>query len=498
MPAFSESRPFQDVIAIDGPAAAGKSTVARELASRLGIGYFDTGLLYRAVTLAALDRNIDLDSDQALGDLIAELQIDVSGDGRVTINGLDVSENLRSPAVNAAVSAVSAKSAVRAALLPIQRSIAAGRAIVMVGRDVATVVLPEAGLKIYLNASVEERARRRHLELTEQGAETSRESVHAEIERRDEFDSTREIAPLRPADDAVVIDTDDLTIDQVVDRLESMVVAEKQQDNKRRGNLSDPGSALALAPEEFEGSARRRFRGKAVHRLVWPVLRFLTNVQQRGLEHIPREGPLLYVSNHLHNADPMIEYFAFLRPLHFMGKQELFDIPIAKQIAESSGGFPVDRGKVDREALKQAELRLARGIAVGIYPEGTRSVTGSMTEAKAGAGLLALKTGAPVLPVAIYGSERLPFNGKKAATARSHSLESDAKRTVRIIYGEPFYIPRMIDGHKVGAAEATEIMMLEIARLLPEDYRGVYADRLRANLDRHIIPLRQSSPASAP
>jgi len=171
------------VVAIDGPAAAGKSTVARHLAERLGAMLFDTGSLYRAVTLAALRQSTPLSDGPALAELASERHVDVAppsaGDGRlydVLLDGEDVTWPIRSPEVDGAVSEVSAHPEVRAALLPVQRRIAAGR-VVIVGRDIGTVVVPDAPVKIYLQASLRERARRRHRELAELGVDASYEAI---------------------------------------------------------------------------------------------------------------------------------------------------------------------------------------------------------------------------------------------------------------------------------------------------------------------------------
>jgi cytidylate kinase len=216
-------------IAIDGPAASGKSTLGALLAKRLGYLYFDTGVMYRAVTWLALDRAVPAEDEAAVTGLAESVAIDVvppsTDDGRqytVLVGGRDVTWAIREPAVEDHVSLVSAYPGVRAALSDQQRRIAQRGRIVMVGRDIGTVVLPQADLKIYLDASPEERARRRWLEEQARDGDRSYEDVLADVRRRDGIDSTRRIAPLRPAPDAVVIDSTGLTADQVLKRLLSI------------------------------------------------------------------------------------------------------------------------------------------------------------------------------------------------------------------------------------------------------------------------------------
>ncbi|MCC6791439.1 MAG: (d)CMP kinase [Thermomicrobiales bacterium] len=218
------------VIAIDGPAAAGKTTVALALARRVGAIFLDTGLLYRAVTLAAHDRGIAPSDEPALAALVADLDIEIAPasvpDGRphdLLLDGVDVTGRLRTNAVDADVSEVSAHPSVRAGLLPIQRRIADGGAVVMVGRDIATTVVPNAGTKIYLDATIGERAKRRFDELIRRGVATSYDAVLADLARRDLADSTRDANPLQRDEGASIVDTDGLSIDQVVDRLEAIV-----------------------------------------------------------------------------------------------------------------------------------------------------------------------------------------------------------------------------------------------------------------------------------
>ena len=212
-----------NAIAIDGPAGSGKSTIGKLLAEQLGYLFFDTGVLYRAVTWLALQRNIPLKDGNALADLAGQVDIDIRPpsqmDGRscdVWIENKDISWAIREPPIDANVSVVSAHPAVRQALINQQRRIGLRGKVVMVGRDIGTVVLPEAELKIYLDASVEERARRRHAELQSRGENTPFEEILSAMRKRDQIDTSRATAPLRPARDAVILNTDQLSINQVM------------------------------------------------------------------------------------------------------------------------------------------------------------------------------------------------------------------------------------------------------------------------------------------
>ncbi|MFL7791646.1 MAG: (d)CMP kinase [Anaerolineae bacterium] len=221
-------------IAIDGPAASGKSTVGELLARRLGYLYFDTGVMYRAVTWAALDRGIPIEDEAAVVALAGDLHIDVApptaGDGRqytVLADGVDITWEIRTPAVNANVSPVSAYPGVRREMVRQQRRVAQGGRVVMVGRDIGTVVLPDADLKIYLDASVEERARRRWAEEQARGENSDYETVLASMRRRDQIDSGRETSPLRAAEDAIVLDTTELDIDGVMAEVARLIEERK-------------------------------------------------------------------------------------------------------------------------------------------------------------------------------------------------------------------------------------------------------------------------------
>lgn len=226
-----------NIIAIDGPAASGKSTLGKNLAEALNYLYFDTGVMYRAITWVALQRGIRIDNEEKINHLAENISIDVrppsQDDGRdydVWVNGQDITWDIRRPEIDANVSAVSAYSGVRRSLTEQQRRIGMRGRVVMVGRDIGTVVLPEANLKIYLDASVEVRARRRYEEMRERtdnfvGQEDDRslDAILEAMRKRDQIDSTRQIAPLKPAKDAITIDSNRLDADQVLEKAKELV-----------------------------------------------------------------------------------------------------------------------------------------------------------------------------------------------------------------------------------------------------------------------------------
>jgi 1-acyl-sn-glycerol-3-phosphate acyltransferase len=225
---------------------------------------------------------------------------------------------------------------------------------------------------------------------------------------------------------------------------------------------------------------------KVLRVILLAILRVVLRMRVVNSAAAP-SGAALVVSNHLHNADPVLTSIAYPHPIHYMAKKELFRVPVIKWVLRWAGSFPVDRGKADRAAIRRAEAALARGIAVGIYPEGTRSVTRALATAHAGVGLLALRNDVPILPVVVTGTERLPFNGAKGRAQASAAMPDPGHTGVRVLFGQPFHVPREIDGRRVTAEQATDRIMIEIAGLLPPDYRGVYANRLSEQMPTSAV-----------
>lgn len=211
-------------ITIDGPAASGKSTIGNLIANKLGFISLDTGIMYRAVAFKAVQKGVDVFDDEAVSELAEKILIDIrpshADDGRqfdVIIDGIDRSWDIRTPEVNQVVSEVSVYPRVRNAMTELQREIAKNGKIVMIGRDIGTVVLPHADMKIYLEASVEVRAQRRYIEELARGKKVCLDEIADSLRHRDEIDSGRAVAPLRPAEDAIVVNTDDMTVFEVVE-----------------------------------------------------------------------------------------------------------------------------------------------------------------------------------------------------------------------------------------------------------------------------------------
>ena len=207
------------VVAIDGPAGAGKGTITKLVGEKLGLVNIDTGATFRCVALNMIQKNVKMEEEEKIQEILDNINIEMNSNGKIFLNGEDVTHRIRENDVNNLVSPVSTLQIVRNKLLEIQRNIAKGKNVIMEGRDIGTVVFPNANVKIYLDATAEERARRRVLQNKEKGIESSYEEVLNGIKERDERDSTRKIAPLKKAEDAIYVDSTNLNIEQVVEKI---------------------------------------------------------------------------------------------------------------------------------------------------------------------------------------------------------------------------------------------------------------------------------------
>jgi cytidylate kinase len=473
------------IVSLDGPASSGKSSVGAAAAARLGYRFCDTGLLYRAVTWLALRHEIWPEDSVGLVRLVDEVRLVADDGGRlrhVTVDGVDVTEAVHSPDVDALVSAVSRVPDVRAALLARQRRIAESGRIIMAGRDIGTVVLPDADLKLYLDASLHERALRRAQERElDPASHQAREVLH-ELRRRDTIDSTRPVAPLRIPQGALVLHTDGNTFEETVELVVRAVQATEatagDSGQRRPTPAGSQSRALAKrsAPKPTPIAARNgpvRTIGMLVFR---GIARAIVRIRIEGdLASIPRTGPLIVAANHASSADPVL-IGAFLpktlgRPLNWLGKRELVEMPLVGWFMRQVPIHPVDRATADLEAFRVAMRILESGNILAVFPEGTRSEDGILQAAKDGAAVLALRSGAPVLPVAVGDSDLM---------WPKHTRLPRPGRTVTVRYGRPFRVaeelPLTTAGMDRRAAKeaATTLIMTRIAELLPERQRGIY------------------------
>jgi cytidylate kinase len=412
------------VVAIDGPAGSGKSTIAKALAARLGLQHLDTGAMYRSVAWACTERGVSLHDSQAMARVAEEIDLFVgaqtNGGQVVTVDGVDVTALIRLPDIDVAVGAVASAAPVRAALVAQQRRWAQHHGGgVLEGRDIATVVFPDALVKVYLTASVDERARRRS---AQHGGDVV--EVAADIERRDLVDSTRAADPLQVAAGATVVDTTGHTIDEVLDQIELLV---------RRAEAETHADALAVATESTliapstklsSGVVHAAFptpilkrRERALYGIVHAAVKLLLSTyiptKYVGLENVPETGPFIVASVHRSVIDFMIVGLLTNRRLRYLGKDSVWEVKWFVPIADTLGGIPVSRGTIDRDSVNRCIEALTSGEPLVLFPEGRRKAGPVVEDLFDGVAFIALKAGVPILPVGIGGSDRvLPLGAK--------------------------------------------------------------------------------------
>ena len=365
-------------IAIDGPGGAGKSSVAKALARELGIIYVDTGALYRNIGLYVLNKGVSPKDNGTVVSLLDEITLELKfQDGRqvILLNGEDKGDAIRTPEVSMAASAVSAIPEVREYLLETQRSTAKRNSVIMDGRDIGTVILPSAEVKIFLTASAEARAKRRYKELLAKGSEVSYEQVYNEMVERDKNDSTRAVAPCVKTEDAILIDNSDMTEEETCKSI--LKIVKKKSKVRNFYSFAKP--------------------------IVAPIYRLVMRVKATGIENVPMDGGLILCANHIGAIDVISIGAVCPRQLTFVAKKELFSVPLLGTIVKALGAIKVDRGSGDVGAIKASVAAAEAGKVLSIFPQGHRfpGVDPAKTSIHHGAGLIAYHSGCDVLPVCI-------------------------------------------------------------------------------------------------
>ncbi len=455
-------------IAIDGPAGAGKSTIAKAVAKDLGIIYLDTGAMYRATAYLALQNGIDPKDEQKVSEMLENLEMDIvyqNGDQHIIVNGIDATPHLREHYMSKAASDISALPCVRYKMVDLQRDFASKNDVVLDGRDIGTFVLPNANCKFFLTASPEERAQRRMKDLEEKGEKVDFQTLLSDIIQRDYNDSHRAVAPLKQADDADFVDTTQMSIDDVVAHVKEVVHIKTKNTNSTEQNAEKPSTIIPSSEMDKKTLARIKTYYKpkksfAFYRFLRVILRPLQMLvwptKVIGAENAKKVKGALFTCNHYSKMDSMIPYFVlFKKEAHALAKYELFINPVAGWFLHRMGAIPVRRGEADIESVKQVLRVLKDGKQLLIFPEGTRNKEGTqhMAEFKTGTARFAIKAKVPVVPMIYYQSPKA-FRKNWLYVGEPFSLEE-------------FYGARTIDENHA-ATEVIKEKMDETRRLCNE------------------------------
>ena len=509
-------------VAIDGPAGSGKSTLAHALAERLNLTMLDTGAMYRSVTLACLEGSVDLENDEAVTEVARRVRIEFQtaedGTQHVLLDGRDVSEAIRTAEVDADVSRVSAIPAVREAMVEEQRRLAATGDVVAEGRDIGTVVFPDAEVKVFLTADPAARAHRRALQRNVEDPEEE-QTILEDLKRRDEADSTRETAPLVAAEDAYRMDTSGMTIEEEVQKITELIEAAKapapdakqdeggaEEESKQKADATEsPKTAPKKAtpkkaskdasdedkpagrmrvfahhePDEFYDTAERDFpiTSRALLGATIGVCGILSKTlwhwKLEGGEKLWKaEGGQVVVMNHESMLDPVIivvSGWMHGRRMRPISKSELSKNKIAEWFFARVGAIPVERGTADIKAIRRAQRALQRGEDIVIFPEGTRIHSDEQeVTIHGGFALIAQLAKAPVLPIAIVGA-------RDGAPGGNGPLRPGR---VWMKVGEPLTFDQISEKNRKKRAKEMERLAMERVYALRDELRAAHPGKM--------------------
>lgn len=380
------------IITIDGPSGTGKSTVAKGVAKKLGFTFFDTGAMYRSFAWMIAKEGVSVEDEKEVQLLLTKFQFEIrsgsSGERHYFVGGADVTSEIRTQAISMAASKIAVNPTVREEMVKIQRRFGTAGDAVFEGRDMGTVVFPDADLKIFLTAKPKVRAERRYRELIHKFPDLSIsfDEILKEIEERDQTDTTRAISPLKKAADAVVIDTSEMAAGQVIDKI------------------------IKLKPK------RRYPKMKLSYKIVYWTARIFFKTCFRlkiyGLEHF-RPGAAIIAPNHTSFYDPPVVSISCPEEVHFLARGSLFEVPFVGWLIKILNSHPIARGSSDASIFRMMVDLLGQGKKLILFPEGKRSDTGELLPIERGLSFLVQKAGCPVIPVYVQGAFEAWPRGRK-------------------------------------------------------------------------------------
>ncbi len=431
------------VVAIDGPAGSGKGSITKIIAEKLNLECIDTGAMYRCVTLDMINKNIKLDELDKIKELLKNIDIKFEDrNQKVLLNGNDVTKEIRSIEVTKLVSKVSAIKDIRLKLIGMQRKIARDKNIIMEGRDITTVVFPNANVKIYLDADVEERAKRRFKQNQEKNIESTYEEILEDMKQRDENDKNKDFGALKVAEDAIVLDSTSMTIKQVTKQIIKIIKKQQKQEALDK-----------KVYEETPNTSFKKFKLSFTKKIVYyGFYKLVYRIKKVNEQNIPEEGAYIICANHVNMLDALAVVCACKRKVRFICKESMFKNKALGWALKLSDTIPINRDKSDIESMKRSIKALKNGDVLGVFPEGTRKGMEKNLKAKSGAAFFSLKTGTKVIPLGIQGSFK-PFT------------------KVKLVFGEPLDFSEYYGKEKDKEAleKVTNIIMDNIVMLTNEN-----------------------------
>ena len=388
------------IVGIDGPSGTGKGTITKILSKKYKLLNIDTGATYRCVALEVLNKNIQLNDESKIAEMLENIKIEIkdnNGKLEIFLNDDDVTEKIRTKEVTKMAAEVSKLKIVRTKLSSLQRKMAQEKDAIMEGRDICTEVFPTADVKIYLDADVEERARRRYKQNQEKNINMTYEEVLKSIQERDKADREREFGALKVAPGAKVIDSTNMNIKQVEKEI-SKIIDKKLKEKKKEERI------YYIRPE----TTWKKIERAVIKVILHVVYKFLFRIEKINEENLPMDEPTIVCANHLNTWDAVGLVVCSRRRIKFIAKEDLFNNGFLNWIAHVFDVIPIKRGMRDMEAMKRCIKCLKNGETLGLFPEGTRKGLEKGAKVQNGAAYMALKTKVKVVPVGIQGSFK-PF-----------------------------------------------------------------------------------------